>query len=115
MKKSDLENMIKEVAIQEGFWDRVLSKRANQARLKVLKKKGLVKSSPDPDISKVPGGSEKDKKTGKTYKELIQVWKDNGGDVDYRGRPVVEVPDKESKKVLNIEELSQFLRGAGKV
>ena len=115
MKKSELENLIREQAIEEGFWDKVLSKRANQARNKVLKKKGLVKSTPDPDVSKIPGGSEVDKKTGKTYAELVKIWVDTGNATDYRGRAVAEIPTKKTKKILSIEELSQLLTGAGKV
>jgi|15BtaG_2_1085339.scaffolds.fasta_scaffold00080_14 hypothetical protein len=114
MKKEELESMIKEelrLFLQEGFMD-----RARKTRLKVLRKRGLAPPATDaPSSHGVPGASEKDEETGKTYTELIKIWRATGNEIDYRGRPVSVSSDGKNKNVLSIGELSQLLRGAGKV
>lgn len=119
--------MIRE-ALEEGFFfDKLVPKFIpnpdiyRKHREQALIDRGF-KRPPQADPLELPGGEEIDKDTGKTYAELTAIWKANGGEVDYRGRPkeIVFYVDssgarKERERWLPIGSLSQKLKAAGKV
>ena len=117
MKRSELEQMIRE-ELEEGFMS---SFRKGKARGKYrgLKRRGMIKDPLTPvDVLDIPGGSDKDELTGKTYSELAAIWKANNGELDHRGRPVETSTDPEfgeTKRVLPLGSLGQKLRAMRKV
>jgi len=127
MKKSQLEMLVRE-ALEEGFfWDKLVpSLVPNPEIYRKHREQALIdrgfKRAPLRDPLALPGGEEIDKDTGKTYAELTAIWKANGGELDYRGRPkeIVYYIDidgirKEREQSIPIGSLSQKLRAARKV
>lgn len=110
---SELEKIIRE-EVREGFMDNFKQGR-QRGKMRGLKRRGLVKDKKSPgDVLDLPGGSDKNDLTGKTYAELTQIWTDNGGEVDHRGRPV-EISAAGKKTVLPLDSLAQKLKAMRKV
>lgn len=113
MKRSELEQMIRE-ELQEGFMDN-FKQGYRRGRERGLKRRGFIKDKKSPgDVLDLPGGSDKNELTGKTYAELAQIWTDNSGEVDHRGRPV-EISAAGKKTVLPLDSLAQKLKAMRKV